>query len=835
MFSPLPVLPRSALLLLEKNAETKTKEALEKEGVLINGMANPFSLWKALIPAREGMTMHRSSIGEENLPERGFERVDLWEAANLLQAIESDPLWRFLGRSRWRSKRSGEVLARLRSLAEEFAAAGAPSTERWKRLGALRMAAEKLLCSTSFRTYALFRKTLFWERDRCRKGPVRCLRDALQKTERLLGSETLAEEIALPPRSSSPDLSLVILGTEGNGILRTLQSISEHPPENTSEIIFSVAHRSVQESGLEQIEHLQILCAHGSRWQVQANVAAERTQGQLLLFLKEGTILLPGAIDALVATARREEDVGLVGGKLVAGSGELLSAGGIVWRDGSPMQVGSGEDPERPSFCYVREVDYLSSDLILFSRIDWIRMGGFDPALSGAYAVADLSFRLRADGRRVLYQPAAVAIRPGGEKEEARQGRRQFRKRWRDLLDANQYRKGKSTIRAWDRSKGRRILLVIDHYVPEPDRDAGSRSMVDLIRNFQLDGWLIKFWPDDRRFDPVYTPRLQQMGIETMACPWENSFEAWLKARRDNLDAVFLSRPNVAHKYLRAIRSIAPHLPVLYYGHDLHAARLRRQFAVTRDPALLREADAMEAWERLAWRAADLVLYPSQEEADEVKRMVSGVDTRSLVPFSFDEFRSLRVPPRSTAILFVGGFSYPPNVDAARWLVEEIFPLVEREVPETRLWLVGSKPLPEVQSLAGEQVDVTGWVSEDELARRYAAARVAVVPLRFGAGVKLKVVEALREGLPIVTTPTGAQGLEGIERVAPVAEDAEALARAIVSLLQDDAQWQEQARKQLEYARNRFSREASRRSLAEAVETAFANAARRNGRSERSR
>ena len=119
-----------------------------------------------------------------------------------------------------------------------------------------------------------------------------------------------------------------------------------------------------------------------------------------------------------------------------------------------------------------------------------------------------------------------------------------------------------------------------------------------------------------------------------------------------------------------------------------------------------------------------------------------------------------------------------------------------------------------------------GRVSEDELRARYARSRIAMVPLRMGAGVKSKVVEALREGLPLVTTHVGAQGLPGIEECVAIADDARGLADAAVKLLQDDGLWRQTSRLQLEYARAHFSRAAFRRSFLDAIGDQNALAAR---------
>ncbi|WP_186230946.1 glycosyltransferase family 4 protein, partial [Burkholderia gladioli] len=119
----------------------------------------------------------------------------------------------------------------------------------------------------------------------------------------------------------------------------------------------------------------------------------------------------------------------------------------------------------------------------------------------------------------------------------------------------------------------------------------------------------------------------------------------------------------------------------------------------------------------------------------------------------------------SELIIFVAGFGHPPNIDAAIWFVGEILPRIVREVPGARLMLIGSNPTDAVRALAGDTVTVTGYVSDARLAELYGSARVAVVPLRFGAGVKNKVVEALNFGAPLVTTPVGLQGLPELDRI----------------------------------------------------------------------
>jgi glycosyltransferase involved in cell wall biosynthesis len=130
---------------------------------------------------------------------------------------------------------------------------------------------------------------------------------------------------------------------------------------------------------------------------------------------------------------------------------------------------------------------------------------------------------------------------------------------------------------------------------------------------------------------------------------------------------------------------------------------------------------------------------------------------------------------------------------------------------------VGSNPPAEVLALANSTIRVRPNVSEAELHWHYHTARVAVVPLHFGAGVKLKVVEALREGVPLVTTSIGAQGLARLEMVASVHDGDEAFADAVCRLLTDDALWMKRSAAQVDYVAERYSEAAFNASLTAAL------------------
>jgi glycosyltransferase involved in cell wall biosynthesis len=187
-----------------------------------------------------------------------------------------------------------------------------------------------------------------------------------------------------------------------------------------------------------------------------------------------------------------------------------------------------------------------------------------------------------------------------------------------------------------------------------------------------------------------------------------------------------------------------------------HGGRLSRGWAVS-------EPDRAEIREVLPRLAVDVV--------------PNGVDAGRLAQVTGE--------PEPGRLLFTGTLDYAPNADAVRWFSDEVLPLVRARRPDARLTVVGRNPPADVRALDRDgAVEVTGWV--DDLAPYQRAAAVTVAPLRSGGGTKLKVLEALAAGRPLVATPIAAEGIDITDgRHLLVRDDAAGFAEAVVELLDD--------------------------------------------------
>ena len=555
-----------------------------------------------------------------------------------------------------------------------------------------------------------------------------------------------------------------------------------------------------------------------------ANAAAREAGGTYLVLLNNDTVVEPGWLEALLRPADADPSVGIVGARLLEPDGRLQEAGVIMYQDGAGVPYGRGDDPDRPAYRFLRDVDCVSGSCLLIRRSAWEEMGGFDERYAPAFFEEyDLCFRMRAAGHRVVYQPAARVHHAGsatyGIEVRDRQTRingERFRRRWAaELAQAEAGPRQVLLARARRRPGG--IALVIDDRVPEPDRHAGALLTWQHLHLLLELGITPIYLPDDGALRQPWVERLEADGIEVLA-PDEN-MPAWLVDHGRHLDWVMVARPRVAERWLPLIDRWTD-AAVVYFTHDLHFLRERRRADLTGDAAALDESRFLERLETRVLRTADAVLTPSSAEVGPITAIAPGRHVGVLPPI-VEAGMGLGSPPLAErhGVMFLGGFEHVPNIDAARLLVEEIMPRVWSQVPEATALIVGSDPTPAIRALAGDRVEVTGHVPD--LGPVFARSRMTVSALRFGAGLKGKIVTSLEAGVPVVTTAIGNEGLDLIDgEEALIAETPDALAAAVVRLFQEEGLAERLAIAGQARVTRAFSRASARSALRAALDAA---------------
>ena len=577
-----------------------------------------------------------------------------------------------------------------------------------------------------------------------------------------------------------------------------LKSIAEHPLRRAFEVIVmddcspeSAAQALAQVSGIRIIRNAANLGFVGN-----VNAAARHARGQWLIILNNDTVVREGALDALLDTFEAHKNVGLVGAKLLNADGSVQEAGGIVWRDGSAWNWGRGQQRDDPRFNFVRDADYCSGAALAISRELFAEMGGFDTHYAPAYYEdTDLAFRIRERGLRVLYQPAAEIFhiegvshgrneRSGIKAYQVANGKKFF-ERWQQTLATHRENAVQPELEAHRASRSN--ILIVEACMITPDQDSGSVRMLNLLRILRDEGHHVTFVADNLDGDPKYAAMLTSIGIEVLHGKFAGSVRKVLRERGQSLDTIIFCRHYIAIQYVSLVRSLAPTATIIFDTVDLHFVREEREAQLMGNAAMVRSAALTRAIEISIIEKSDVTIVVSDFEKKLLARLVptARVDVVSNITMPAAD---ITPADERSGILFIGGFRHAPNVDAIKWYAEEVLPLVKQLLPGIVTTVVGSNMPDEIAALRQDGLRILGFVEDTVPLLR--AARVSIAPLRYGAGIKGKINEAMNHGIPVVATQCAVEGMQLVDgRDVLVADAASDFAQAIARLHNDTELW----------------------------------------------
>lgn len=598
-----------------------------------------------------------------------------------------------------------------------------------------------------------------------------------------------------------PDASIIIpIYGQTHLALNCLDSLANHLSKYTAEIIVidDASPDHLETQMLQNIPWIRYVRRNENGGFLDTcNDAAEHATGRILCLLNSDTRVVDYWLDETIDTFEIFPNAGLVGSMLINEDGTLQEAGGIFWKDGSAWNYGRGHDPSDPRYCFARRADYCSAAAIAVPKIVWESVRGFDTEFRPAYAEdADLAFRIRQNNRETWYQPLSKVIHYEGKTHgrDVTKGIKsyqvtnmlKFKSRWQDVL-ASHGIDGQLPAEEANRNAKKR-LLVIDSLTPTPDQDSGSFITEKMLRAYQELGYEITFVPQNSyAWVEQYSSSLQRIGIECVYTPFQHNIYDVIKLHA-NFDAVLVYRYSVLDQVYDLIREHLPLARIIFHNVDLHFVREEREASLRQSRAERIAAKMTETLELSMIAKADCNIVHTPVEAALIREQLP-IDNIIEFPYISDVHENGNSFEERHDIMFLGGFAHRPNVDAVLEFHQNVWPKVREKLPSKARFLVVGASVPErIAALANERVIVTGFVPA--LEPWFNCSRVFVAPLRYGAGIKGKLIQSLSFGVPSVASQVAAEGIgltSGVDAI--VTDDPQDFANAIVDVYHNKEKW----------------------------------------------
>lgn len=595
---------------------------------------------------------------------------------------------------------------------------------------------------------------------------------------------------------SHPLISIIIQVSNDINITEScIKSIINAEPSVNYEIIIinDLLRRAtfLIEKSFKNYSNIIIHSGKNDNYLLNSNYGAKLSNGKYLVFIRNVLNVHKFWLSSLIKLIESNDNIGMVGSKIITQKGFIKEAGGIVWSNGECYDFGNGSDSNDPEYNYVKEVDYLSGDSIMIRKSIWNLIGGFDPRFNPMYYEdTDFAFEIRKLGYKVMFQPKSVVESSEKIFDQKKLlpnikeiNKKKFIKKWEKELN-HQIEQG-DTFLARDRGFNKRKIFVIDRFVPIFDRDAGGRCSFMYLNIFCELGLKVTFLGDNLKNMEPYTSILQQKGIEVLYGDnyQKKHLERWLKLNLKYFEYIYLQRPEIAIKYIDIIKNYS-HGKIFYFAHDLHYNRLYREYIITKDTRKYLFSKYMERLENKIFSKVNVIHVVGNYEYKILKEKYPNKNITNIPLYVYEnQYENIEKNfTKRKGLLFVGGFSHSPNYDGIFWFSKRIYPKIIEKYPDIILYIISSNIPQNIKNLESKNIKIMGHLSDNNLHLFYQKCRIAIAPLRFGAGVKGKVIEAAYNQIPMITTTIGGEGIDNSTGAFIVEDNPDKFAQIIINL-----------------------------------------------------
>ena len=552
------------------------------------------------------------------------------------------------------------------------------------------------------------------------------------------------------------------------------------------------------------------------------NHAATGISTTYLLTLNQDVVVCPGWLDEMVAEMERDSRNAIVGPRVLDHEFNILEAGALIFQEAHAMHRGRRSAPDTPRYAYSREVDYVSGCALLIRTEVWGRLSGLDEQYRPAYYDdVDLCLRVHALGLRVRYAPLSCIIHFEGTSMGTDVADKNSLKSYQLINQAKiaaVHHGALSKHTAMQNSKqldshfsnGTKVVCVFDT-MPHPNRDGGSVDFELIVQYLiSLDYQVAAVFA--RKISPQDSLSWRARGVlcEELGSTYGKQLvaEADIIFSFGTMVGIRLAKENLSDKRW------------IHHTSDIATRRLEAMNQTFKDQqhvsaeasrwflGMPRDEKQMWAIEKPTLENPSTTLFVTEHDLQYAQ---DNEAVGNFVHFPIlkggPDTNDVPAPLAQTTVGFVGSFLHSPNSDAVEYFLRDLWPSIYQQVPTARflIWGSGIKPNQSADWSAVPGVEIRGWFATWE--EVVAQTRVLVSPLRFGAGMKHKVVSTLIYGRPVVGTCTSFEGFEVSQLSYKVmTDDPQLLIKSTVEILQSDDACNQALREGLAGMGSQFSR-----------------------------
>jgi O-antigen biosynthesis protein len=497
-----------------------------------------------------------------------------------------------------------------------------------------------------------------------------------------------------------------------------------------------------------------------------ANQGAAIAKGDYILFLNNDAQLLPNSLQEAIKTIQICDNIGAVGGKILLLDGSLQEAGSIIWKDGSCLGYGRGDDPFAPEYMFQRDVDYCSGAFLLTRRDLFLRYGCFDTDYKPAYyEETDFCLKLWENGLRVVYNPNIVILHFEFASSSSSDSpihlqqvnqKKFISKHSNKLLSHHCSGEKNITVARHAASINQKRILFIDDRVPHAFLGSGYPRARDILYSLTELNSFVTFYPlntPEEDWQSVYQDI--PLTTEVMIGYGQSKLSDFLKSRFGFYDYILVSRPHNMSLFQQCIEKdqiVLGASKIIYDAEAVYALREIKRYELLGKPLSEFQKKSLIQKELQLAKGCDHIVAVSDFEKKQFEdfghqstSILSCTVDLNPTPLGFDQRKD---------ILFVGAIhdDKSPNADSVEWFIKEILPLIHKNLQDKNIkfTVAGFNKSQRIFDLASDQVNILGKV--EDLSVLYNSHKIFVVPNRFSAGIPLKIYHAVAHGLPVVTT-----------------------------------------------------------------------------------